>query len=124
MLYLSVSGMNGGDPHGKNTKSKRNYKLLIDPAIKKGHQKIYRFDGTFPGVCFMKILFFFPSPIFAVSRMVVLGFSNLACIVFAATSSCPTRPTTSQSKTMDSHCRRTTITSIQGKHLFHKMTDS
>ena len=30
---------------------RKNYKLLIDPAIKKGHQKIYRFDGVFPGVC-------------------------------------------------------------------------
>ena len=49
-VLFSFAGVNGGDSHGK-CKSKRNYKLLIDPAIKKGHQKIYRFDGVLSGVC-------------------------------------------------------------------------
>lgn len=26
-----------------------NYKLLVDPAIQKGQQKLYRFDGVIPG---------------------------------------------------------------------------
>lgn len=30
---------------------KKNFKLLIDPAIKKGHAKIVRYDGILTGVC-------------------------------------------------------------------------
>lgn len=29
---------------------REDFKLLIDPAIKKGHAKIYRYGGVFPGV--------------------------------------------------------------------------
>lgn len=46
--------MNGVRPvhhdasHGE--KKKRNYKLLVDPAMKKGAVKVYRYDGVVPGV--------------------------------------------------------------------------
>ena len=36
--------------------SKQNFRLLIDPAIKKGHMKVVRYDGVLAGVFF---LFFF-----------------------------------------------------------------
>ncbi|XP_070390012.1 histone-lysine N-methyltransferase SETD1B-A [Dermacentor albipictus] len=45
--------MNGVRPvqqdasHGE--KKKRNYKLLVDPAMKKGAVKVYRYDGVVPG---------------------------------------------------------------------------
>ncbi|KAH7957281.1 hypothetical protein HPB52_017043 [Rhipicephalus sanguineus] len=45
--------MNGVRPvqqdvsHGE--KKKRNYKLLVDPALKKGGVKVYRYDGVVPG---------------------------------------------------------------------------
>ena len=32
-------------------KDLRNFKLLIDPVIKKGHTKITRYDGVLTGVC-------------------------------------------------------------------------
>lgn len=32
-------------------KDLRNFKLLIDPVIKKGHTKITRYDGILTGVC-------------------------------------------------------------------------
>ena len=28
----------------------KSYKLVVDPAMKQGPQKIYRFDGVLPGV--------------------------------------------------------------------------
>ncbi|KAH9376617.1 hypothetical protein HPB48_005828 [Haemaphysalis longicornis] len=34
---------------GHGEKKKRNYKLLVDPAIKKGTVKVYRYDGVVPG---------------------------------------------------------------------------
>lgn len=34
-------------------KDTRNFKLLIDPTIKKGHTKIIRYDGVLSGVCFL-----------------------------------------------------------------------
>ncbi|GFS95259.1 histone-lysine N-methyltransferase SETD1B-A [Nephila pilipes] len=36
-----------GDP---SEKKKRNYKLIIDPALKKGPEKVYRYDGVVPGL--------------------------------------------------------------------------
>lgn len=48
-----LSAMNGVRPvqqdvsHGE--KKKRNYKLLVDPALKKGAVKVYRYDGVVPG---------------------------------------------------------------------------
>lgn len=48
-----LSAMNGVRPvqqdasHGE--KKKRNYKLLVDPAMKKGAVKVYRYDGVVPG---------------------------------------------------------------------------
>ncbi|XP_031568728.1 histone-lysine N-methyltransferase SETD1B-like [Actinia tenebrosa] len=33
----------------EDVKQRRNYKLLIDPALKKGSQKIFRYDGEFDG---------------------------------------------------------------------------
>lgn len=40
-------------PHGEGSadkKAKRNYKLISDPALKGGHEKLYRFDGDLPEV--------------------------------------------------------------------------
>ena len=31
-------------------KKPRNYKLIVDPALKKGPTKVYRYDGLVPGV--------------------------------------------------------------------------
>ncbi|KAH6932952.1 hypothetical protein HPB50_011053 [Hyalomma asiaticum] len=45
--------MNGVRPVQQDTshgeKKKRNYKLLVDPAMKKGAVKVYRYDGVVPG---------------------------------------------------------------------------
>ena len=44
--------------HGEQVeKKKRNYKLIIDPALKKGPEKVYRYDGVVPGVSI--IVFYF-----------------------------------------------------------------
>ena len=51
LLYTAVNGVLNSFGRPDEGDERRNYKLLIDPAIKKGHQKIYRFDGVFPGVC-------------------------------------------------------------------------
>ena len=31
-------------------RKRRNYKLVLDPNLKPGSQKVYRFDGSLPGV--------------------------------------------------------------------------
>lgn len=41
--------MKAGMDHG-DKKQRRNYKLLVDPMIRGGSQKIYRFDGIDPTV--------------------------------------------------------------------------
>ena len=33
----------------------RNYKLVLDPTLKPGSQKVYRFDGSLPGVILINI---------------------------------------------------------------------
>lgn len=33
-------------------KKKRDYKLIVDPALKQGPEKVYRYDGIVPGVSF------------------------------------------------------------------------
>ena len=33
----------------------RNYKLVLDPNLKPGSQKVYRFDGSLPGVILINI---------------------------------------------------------------------
>jgi len=38
----------GGD--ASLDRRKRNYKLVLDPTLKPGSQKVYRFDGSLPGV--------------------------------------------------------------------------
>jgi len=48
----------------KNVKSdsktdQRNFKLLIDPTLKKGHTKILRYDGILAGVSLSNIQLFF-----------------------------------------------------------------
>eukprot|EP00794_Sanderia_malayensis_P013832 gene13832-15278_t len=47
-LQQDTKDMNGDDDNLKN-QTRRNYKLLIDPAIKKGHHKIYRYEGALRG---------------------------------------------------------------------------
>ena len=36
--------------HGHDERKRRNYKLLVDPTIEPGAQKLYRFDGVAPSV--------------------------------------------------------------------------
>lgn len=52
--------MNGIRPvHADQTeKKKRNYKLIIDPALKQGPEKVYRYEGIVPGVSFNKSIAF------------------------------------------------------------------
>ena len=48
-----VSGLNGVARSGGDAsvdRRKRNYKLVLDPTLKPGSQKVYRFDGSLPGV--------------------------------------------------------------------------
>lgn len=48
-----VSGLNGMARSGGDAsvdRRKRNYKLVLDPTLKPGSQKVYRFDGSLPGV--------------------------------------------------------------------------
>jgi hypothetical protein len=35
-------------PQSSSSNDKRSWKLLIDPQLKKGLQKLYRFDGVCP----------------------------------------------------------------------------
>ncbi|PIK38415.1 putative histone-lysine N-methyltransferase SETD1B-A [Apostichopus japonicus] len=53
------SSFNGMQPHsgghhhhysqGHHERKWRTFKLLVDPLLKKGHQKLYRYDGVVPG---------------------------------------------------------------------------
>ncbi len=36
-------------PGGQGERKWRSYKLLVDPILKKGQQKLYRYDGVAPG---------------------------------------------------------------------------
>ena len=51
---FSFSDFNGiKRPVGESScdkKGRRNYKLIIDPALKQGPEKVYRFDGDLPEV--------------------------------------------------------------------------
>lgn len=44
-----VNGLTKPFPHPNDDGHRQDFKLLIDPAIKKGHSKIYRYNGVFPG---------------------------------------------------------------------------
>lgn len=48
LLFSGLNGMKAGMDGDK--KQRRNYKLLVDPMIRGGSQKIYRFDGIDPTV--------------------------------------------------------------------------
>lgn len=39
----------GGAAHNLHSKAPKNYRLLVDPCLKKGSAKLYRYDGTVPG---------------------------------------------------------------------------
>lgn len=46
------------EPSGESARRKRNYKLIVDPEIRKESKnlkKVYRFDGCVPGVRFARI---------------------------------------------------------------------
>lgn len=45
-----VNGLTKPLPELNENGHRQDFKLLIDPAIKKGHSKIYRYNGVFPGV--------------------------------------------------------------------------
>lgn len=47
---VSVNGVTKSLPQPDDHVQRQDFKLLIDPAIKKGHAKIYRYNGVFPGV--------------------------------------------------------------------------
>ena len=50
-LHKMAAAMSSDQGAGEHSKKKRNYKLLVDPELKKGAiKKIYRFDGVIPGV--------------------------------------------------------------------------
>lgn len=44
-----VNGLTKPLPEPNENGHRQDFKLLIDPAIKKGHSKIYRYNGVFPG---------------------------------------------------------------------------
>lgn len=52
--------MRSGD--GPMDKKKKNYKLVVDPQLRQGPQKIYRFEGVLPGV---RVKFMFLTNIFS-----------------------------------------------------------
>lgn len=46
------------EPPGESGRRKRNYKLIVDPELRKDSKnlkKVYRFDGCVPGVRFVRI---------------------------------------------------------------------
>lgn len=51
---LRMNGLEESSPSSSGSsnhddKKKRNYKLLVDPSLKKGSAKLYRYDGVVPG---------------------------------------------------------------------------
>lgn len=49
-FILVANGLTRSLPRFEENVQREDFKLLIDPAIKKGHAKIYRYNGVFPGV--------------------------------------------------------------------------
>lgn len=49
-MFIVANGAGRSLNRHDDGKQRRNYKLLIDPALKKGSQKIFRYDGEFDGV--------------------------------------------------------------------------
>ena len=49
-LFFLANGLTRSLPRFEENAQREDFKLLIDPAIKKGHAKIYRYNGVFPGV--------------------------------------------------------------------------
>ena len=47
---LLVNGLSRSLHQQSGQVQRQDFKLLIDPALKKGHVKIYRFSGVFEGV--------------------------------------------------------------------------
>lgn len=41
---------------GDKSKRSHNYKLIVDPALHKGQQKLYRIDGVIPGDPLSKVI--------------------------------------------------------------------
>lgn len=56
---LGVNGLARSGDDAALDRRKRNYKLVLDPTLKPGSQKVYRFDGSLPGVivtnCLIKV---------------------------------------------------------------------
>lgn len=50
LLFAGYNGISGGANGDDRGNRRRNYKLIADPMLKSGPQKIYRFDGHNPGV--------------------------------------------------------------------------
>jgi hypothetical protein len=42
----------GPSTHQLDRRKQRNYRLIIDPLLKQGPTKVYRFDGHIPGVSY------------------------------------------------------------------------
>ena len=59
LLFCLLSDLNGGmnydgnhsQSQGERRKPGRNYKLIMDPQLGMGGQKVYRFEGVNPEVC-------------------------------------------------------------------------
>jgi len=43
-------GSSAAPMHGDHQKRQRNYRLIVDPALKQGPTKVYRIEGHIPGV--------------------------------------------------------------------------
>jgi len=43
-------GSSTGTMHGDHQKRQRNYRLIVDPALKQGPAKVYSIEGHIPGV--------------------------------------------------------------------------
>jgi len=46
----------GSSTHQLDRRKQRNYRLIIDPFLKQGPTKVYRFDGHIPGVSLVSAL--------------------------------------------------------------------
>ena len=56
LLLADLNGTTrpGGSGEAPGHRKPRNYKLIVDPGLKQGPNKIYRFDGLSPGVSSIK----------------------------------------------------------------------
>lgn len=73
-FVLLANGLTRSLPRSEENEQREDFKLLIDPAIKKGHAKIYRYNGVFPGV---RLLTVNKSVVIFIRRVVRITLLNL-----------------------------------------------